>query len=112
MDAQERAGDQRAWSTLCVEHPVKLSFLLVCGVISDVLEVESPLPGEGALLASNFTPVSEMTVCAVVFDVTRPMSRDGDSTALALWGNVVIVKLGARDETATEVAGHISPPPE
>ena len=64
---------------------------LVGRVVFDAAERECPAAGEGTELASDSSPRPEVSLGAVVCDVTRLMRRDGSSTALASWNDVVMV---------------------
>ena len=71
-----------------------------------MLEIEGPLPGQGADLAPYSSPVSKVIIRAVVRDVAGLVRGDSIFSALALWHYMVMVELSLFDKATTEVTGH------
>ena len=92
-----------------VIQQIELTIHLKGWIVSDVLEIERPLPGQGADLAAHLAPVAKVMISAVVRDVAGLVSRDSIFSALALWHYMVVVELSLFDKAATEVTGHNLP---
>jgi len=89
-----------------VIQQIELAIHLKGRVVSDVLEIEGPLSGQGADLAAYLAPVLEVMIRAVIRDVAGLVGGDRVFSALALWHYVVVVELSLFDKAATEVTGH------
>lgn len=86
----------------CVIHQVKLAINLVGRIISDAFERKRPASGYGSESATDCTPVSEVSLCAVVSDMAGLVSRSGNGAAFASGDYVVEVQLSFADLAVAE----------